>query len=103
MSEKAYQLVEVAKQSGSISKGSNEVTKAVERENAEHVVIAEDVEPQEIVMHLPLLCEEKDIKFTKVPSKVELGAAAGLPISTTSVAIHSAGNGKDILEELNNQ
>lgn len=103
MSEKAYQLVEVAKKTGKIRKGSNEVTKALEKEEAKYVVIAEDVTPKEIVMHLPLLCEDKEIKFTKVPSKVELGAAAGLPIGTTAIAIVSSGDGKDLLEELNNQ
>ena len=58
----AYQLVEKANTSGKIRVGTNEVTKSVERGEAKLVVIAEDVTPAEIVMHLPIICAEKEIE-----------------------------------------
>ena len=39
------------------SEGNDETTKAIERGNSKLVVIAEDVEPPEVVAHLPILCE----------------------------------------------
>jgi len=64
------------------------------------VVIAEDVNPPEIVMHLPPLCKEKGIPFVKVPSKQDLGSAAGLEVAAASVAIVDAGEGKNLLMEI---
>jgi len=59
--EKTYLLVERARETGKVRRGTNEVTKAVERKQPKLVVIAEDVDPPEVVAHLPLLCEEKGI------------------------------------------
>ena len=84
---KALQAIEVSRQSGVIRKGVNETTKAIERSNAKLVVIAEDVDPEEIVMHLPPLCEEKRIPFVFVASKKDLGKAAGLLVPTTAIVL----------------
>jgi len=100
MSEKAYEAIELAKTTGKISKGTNEVTKAIERGTAKLVVVAKDVNPPEVVMHIPLLCKEKGVKFVEVPSREELGAAAGLPVSTSAVAITEPGEAKEILKEM---
>ena len=95
-----YELVERARETGKISKGTNETTKQVERGLAKLVIMAEDVSPEEILAHMPLLCEEKNIPYTYVPSKKELGAAAGLEVAAASVAIIDPGEAKDELEEL---
>jgi large subunit ribosomal protein L7Ae len=100
MSEKAYEAVEVARTTGKIRKGTNEVTKAIERGLAKLVVYAKDVTPPEVVMHLPLLCKEKSITCIEVPSKEELGAAAGLQVATTSVAIVEPGESAPLIKEL---
>ncbi|MCW8966643.1 MAG: ribosomal L7Ae/L30e/S12e/Gadd45 family protein [Candidatus Pacearchaeota archaeon] len=93
----AYQIIEKAKISGKIEKGTNEVTKAIERGTAKFVAYASDVEPKEIVAHLPILCKEKGIKCSEVDSKQKLGISVGLPVSTSSVAIIEAGDAdKDI-------
>ena len=99
MSEKAYEAVELAKKTGKIRKGTNEVTKAVEKQQAKLVVIAQDVSPKEITMHIPMICKEKGIPCVEVPSREELGAAAGVPVATVAVAIIDAGEGKDLLKE----
>ncbi|CAB4016518.1 NHP2 1, partial [Paramuricea clavata] len=43
-----------------LRKGANEATKCVNRGIAEFVVMAADTEPLEILLHLPLLCEDKN-------------------------------------------
>lgn len=88
----SYEIVEVAKKTGKIEKGTNEVTKTIERGTAKLVVIAEDVEPKEITQHLPILCEEKGIPVVRVDSKKKLGVAAGINVPTASIAIIDAGD-----------
>jgi large subunit ribosomal protein L7Ae len=98
---KILELVQMSKSTGGkLRKGVNETTKAVERGEALFVVIAEDVNPPEIVAHLPLLCEDKGIPYAYVPSKEELGKASGLEVSASSVAIVDAGQAKSLLEAL---
>src|SRR3989442_668687 len=84
--DKTYQSIELAKESGKVRKGTNEVTKLVERGEAQFVVMAEDVQPEEILAHMPLLCEEKGVPYAYVPSKQELGVAVGLGKATASIA-----------------
>ncbi len=100
LTDKTYQVVEVAKESGKIRKGTNEVTKLVERGEAQLVVMAEDVQPEEILAHMPLLCEEKGIPYAYVPSKQELGVASGLGKATASVAVLDAGKAKPMMDDL---
>ena len=96
----AYDLVEKARDNGKISKGANETTKQVERGQAKLVVMAEDVTPEEILAHMPILCEEKNIPYAYVPSKDELGKSAGLKVGTASVAILNLGKDKTGIESL---
>lgn len=100
IAERVYEAVEVANATGKIKKGINEVTKAIERGNAKLVVIAKDINPPEITMHVPLLAEEKEVKCIEVPSKEELGAAAGIDVGTAGVAIIKEGDAKDIVKEI---
>ncbi len=100
ISEKIYEAVEVARATGKIKKGTNEVTKSIERGLAKLVIYAENVSPKEIVMHLPLLCKEKNVPCVTVPSKEELGAAAGLPVSAASVAIIEPGDAEKLIKEI---
>src|SRR5437870_13097378 len=76
--DKRYQSIALAKESGEVRKGTNEVTKLVERGEAQFVVMAEDVQPEEILAHMPLLCEENGVPYAYVPSMQELGVAVGL-------------------------
>ncbi|MBI2105271.1 50S ribosomal protein L7ae [Candidatus Woesearchaeota archaeon] len=100
ISEKALEAVEIARTSGKIKKGTNEVTKAVERNRAKLVVLAQDVQPEEVVMHLPILCDERKIPCIPVNAKTELGAAAGLQLGCSSVAIIEEGESKKLINEI---
>ncbi len=92
-----YNIIEKARRTGKIEKGTNEVTKAIERGTAKFVAYAKDVEPKEIVQHIPILCEEKNIPCKEVDNKQKLGIAVGLPVAASSVAVIEAGEAeKDI-------
>lgn len=101
--KESLNILEISTKTGKIRKGTNEVTKAIERKIAFLVYIAEDVSPPEIVMHLPLLCEENKISYTYVPTKDELGKATGLKVGSASIAIVDAGEAKQAIKGLNNK
>ncbi len=103
LSDLAYEVLQVARDTGKLNKGTNETTKAVERGIAKLVYIAEDVDPPEIVAHLPLLCDERKITYIFVPSRTQLGTSAGLDVSSASVSIINPGDAKELLEEMINK
>lgn len=96
----AYEALQIATRTGNIRKGTNETTKAVERGLAKLVVIAEDVDPPEVVAHLPIICEERKIPYVFVPSKVRLGTASGIDVQSASVCITDAGEASDLVKEI---
>ncbi len=95
-----YSIIEKAKKTGKVEKGTNEVTKAIERGTAKLVVYAVDVEPKEITQHLPLLCKEKNILCKEVDNKQKLGIAVGISVAASSVAVTDAGDAEKDIEEL---
>lgn len=100
VADKIYQLVQMAKETGKVKKGTNEVTKVLERGDAKFVVMAEDVDPPEILAHIPILCEEKKVLYGYVPSKVSLGNVVGLEKQSASVAIVDFGKAKPLMDEI---
>ncbi len=100
LSDKALDALKKAKETGKIKKGTNETTKAIERGQAKLVLIAEDVQPEEIVAHLPSLCEEKKVPYIYVSSKKGIGEACGLQVGASAAAIMDPGQAKDELDEI---
>ena len=104
---KTYEALQLAKQSGTIRKGANEVTKSVERGLASFVVIAGDVEPEEVVVHIPSLCEQKKVPYSYVPNKADLGKVIGMNVPCTAIAVErqggAAGAIKDIISKVTGQ
>lgn len=100
LAEQAYEALELARSTGKVGKGTNEVTKYVERGQASLVLISEDIEPEEIVAHLPILSDEKKIPYIYVPSKMELGKSCGIEVSTAAAVIITPGKAKEAIEEI---
>jgi large subunit ribosomal protein L7Ae len=100
VSEATYEVLRQASRTGKVRKGTNETTKAVERGLAKLVVIAEDVQPPEVVAHLPMLCDERKIPFVFVPSKDQIGPAIGIDVPTAAAAVLESGEGQQILDQV---
>ncbi|MHA2060177.1 MAG: 50S ribosomal protein L7Ae [Candidatus Ranarchaeia archaeon] len=100
LANKALQALQQASESGKIRRGTNETTKAIERGIAQLVIIAEDVTPPEVVAHLPLLCEDKKIPFIFVPTKEDLGSAAGIETTAAAVAIVQPNKAESLVKEV---
>ena len=94
------EAVRVASTSGKVKKGTNEATKAIERGISKLVVIAEDVEPPEVVAHLPMLCDDQGAAFAFVPSRTELGKSLGIEITSAAAAILDAGDAQHIVDQV---
>jgi large subunit ribosomal protein L7Ae len=100
LAEAAYEAVQLARDTGKIRRGTNEATKAIERGISKLILIAEDVEPPEIVAHLPLLCEERKIPYIYVPNKEKLGQASGIDVKAAAISIIEAGDAAELLKEI---
>jgi large subunit ribosomal protein L7Ae len=100
LEDDALEALEVARDTGSVKKGTNETTKAIERGSAALVLIAEDVQPEEIVMHIPEIADEKDVPFVFVAEQDDLGEAAGLEVGSAAAAIVDAGDASGDVEDI---
>ena len=100
LADDAIEALEVARDTGTVRKGTNETTKAVERGNADLVLIAEDVSPEEIVMHLPEIAAENGIPYVFVETQDEIGLAAGLEVGSAAAAVVDAGEAEDQTEDV---
>ena len=94
-----YEALRVASETGKVKKGTNEATKAIERGVSKLIIIAEDVEPPEVVAHLPILCEERGAAYAFVPNKQELGKALGIEVTSAAAAILDSGDAQHIINE----
>jgi large subunit ribosomal protein L7Ae len=100
LADKAEEALEIARNTGKVAKGTNEVTKIIERGDAALVFIAEDIDPAEIVAHLPVLAEEKETPYIYLATKEAVGGAAGLNVGTASAAIIDAGDAQELVTEI---
>ena len=100
LEENAIEALEVARDTGSIRKGTNEATKAIERGNADLLLVAEDIQPEEIVMHLPEIADEKDVPYVFVATQDDVGNAAGLEVGSAAAAITDPGDAEDDVADI---
>lgn len=112
MSEKAFpladaqltiallDLVQNATNYKQTKKGANEATKTLNRGISEMIIMAADAEPIEILLHLPLLCEDKNVPYVFVPSKISLGRACGVsrPVIACSITTNESSQLKSSIE-----
>mmetsp|Transcript_13788 Transcript_13788/g.19721 ORF Transcript_13788/g.19721 Transcript_13788/m.19721 type:complete len:124 (-) Transcript_13788:559-930(-) len=112
MSEKAFpladadltiallDLVQQATNYKQTKKGANEATKTLNRGISEMIIMAADAEPIEILLHLPLLCEDKNVPYVFVPSKIALGRACGVsrPVIACSITTNESSQLKTTID-----
>ena len=98
---KALEALEVARDTGKVKKGSNEATKAVERNIAQLILIGSDVEPEEIVASAA--SAPRQIPFVYITKQNDIGSASGLEVGSAAAAIVKPGKAKDLVEEIGKQ
>ena len=70
-----------------LKKGANESTKSLNRGVADLIILAADTEPLEIILHLPLLCEDKNVPYVYVGKQADLGRACGVSRNIVAACI----------------
>jgi len=95
-------LIQQATNYKQTKKGANEATKTLNRGISEMIIMAADAEPIEILLHLPLLCEDKNVPYVFVPSKVALGRACGVsrPVIACSITTNEASQLKTTIDSM---
>lgn len=102
LSTSILDLVQQATNYKQLKKGANEATKTLNRGISEFIIMAADTEPIEILLHLPLLCEDKNVPYVFVPSKVALGRATGVsrPVIACSITSNDASQLKPQIQKM---
>ncbi|KAK1148314.1 RNA binding protein snu13 [Aspergillus melleus] len=92
LTQNILDLVQQSTHYRQIKKGANEATKTLNRGTAELVILAADCNPLAILLHLPLLAEDKNTPYVFVPSKLALGRATGVsrPVIAASITTNEA-------------
>ncbi|KAM4057760.1 ribosomal protein [Hirsutella rhossiliensis] len=94
--KKVYKTIRKAAKNGTLKRGVKEVVKALRKSPPSApgytsfpglVVIAGDISPQDVISHLPVLCEDHNVPFIFVTSRAELGASAKTKRPTSVVMI----------------
>ena len=102
LQKEIFSLITKASQLKQIKKGANEATKTLNRGISDLIIIAADAKPLEIVLHLPLLCEDKNVPYVFVESQKLLGRSCGVsrPVIAVSILNKTPENLKKTVEKL---
>ena len=101
--KKAHKLVKKASGIKHIRRGVKEVIKGIRKGEKGLAILAGDIYPLDVISHIPILLEEKDIPYMFVPSKQDLGAAASTKRPTSIVLIRTPKkdfDGQDLYDTL---
>ncbi|KAF2857451.1 ribosomal protein-like protein L7Ae [Piedraia hortae CBS 480.64] len=94
LSQEILDLVQQAQNSRQLKKGANEATKTLNRGISELIILAADTAPLAIILHLPLVCEDKNTPYVYVPSKMALGRACGVSRAVIACSITTNESGE---------
>uniref|UniRef100_A0A7S4NMY1 Ribosomal protein eL8/eL30/eS12/Gadd45 domain-containing protein n=1 Tax=Paramoeba aestuarina TaxID=180227 RepID=A0A7S4NMY1_9EUKA len=102
---KILDIVQQAANYKQLKRGANEATKTLNRGIAEFIVMAADTEPLEILLHLPLLCEDKNVPYVFVPSKAALGRSSDVsrPVIACSVVANESSQLRSQIKNLRDE
>ena len=100
LTKKVYKVVKKAAKAKAIKRGVKEVVKGLRKGSKGVCIIAGDISPIDVISHLPVLCEESDVPYIFVPSKVDLGAAGQTKRPTSCTLVCTGGADVDGLDEV---
>lgn len=64
------------------------------------VVIAGDISPEDVISHLPVMCEDHSVPYIFTPSKLALGLASLTKRPTSVIMVKEGGKEGERVEEL---
>lgn len=99
LAQQILDLIQQASNYRQLKKGANEATKTLNRGTSEIVVLAADTSPLAILLHLPLLAEDKNVPYVYVPSKTALGRACGVSRAVIAASI-TTNDSSDLMPQI---
>ncbi|XP_018424732.1 PREDICTED: H/ACA ribonucleoprotein complex subunit 2 [Nanorana parkeri] len=87
LTKRLYKCIKKAIKHKNIRRGVKEVQKFINKGEKGIVVLAGDTLPIEVYCHVPVMCEDRGIPYAYIPSKSDLGAAAGSKRPTCVILI----------------
>ncbi|XP_006609354.1 H/ACA ribonucleoprotein complex subunit 2-like protein [Apis dorsata] len=101
LTKKIYKCIKKAsKHKSYLRNGLKDVQKHLRKGEKGLVVFAGDVFPIEIMCHLPIVCEDKNIPYCYTPSRQDIGTAMGVKRGSLMVLIKEHEEYKDLYEEI---
>lgn len=103
--KKLHKLVKKASSAKFVKRGVKEVVKALRKGESGLCIIAGDISPVDVITHLPIMCEDRQIPYIYVPSKFDLGAAASTKRPTSCVLVNPSDSfgEKDLFDKLRSE
>lgn len=99
LTQEILDLVQQASHYHQLRKGANEATKTLNRGTSEIIILAADTAPLAILLHLPLLCEDKNVPYVYVPSKTALGRACGVSRAVIGASV-TTNEGSELMAQI---
>jgi len=85
--KKLHKVVKKASKARQVKRGVKEVVKGIRKGEKGLLVLAADINPIDIISHLPIMSEEAQIPYVFVTSKEELGQASSTKRPTSCVMV----------------
>ena len=103
LTKRLYKAVRKAKKAKKLRRGVREVVKALRKNEKGVVVLAGDVSPIDVISHIPVFCEEKEVPYCYVPCRKDLGLAGGTQRPTSVVMVQSGKDYEDVYQDCHSQ
>ncbi|KAJ3212148.1 snoRNA-binding protein [Clydaea vesicula] len=87
LTKKVLKTIKKASKQKQIKRGVKEVVKGLRKGSKGVVFIAGDINPIDVITHVPVLCEESDVPYVYVPSKEDLGLAGSTKRPTSVIMV----------------
>ena len=79
-----------------IKRGVKEVVKSLRRNVKGLCIIAGDISPMDVISHVPVFCEDKEVPYIYVPTKEMIGVACMTKRPTSVVLLCPSNDSKYI-------
>ncbi|EGI65624.1 H/ACA ribonucleoprotein complex subunit 2-like protein [Acromyrmex echinatior] len=97
---KQFLSILASKYKNNVRNGLKDVQKHLRRGERGLVVFAGDVYPIDIMCHLPIICEDKDIPYCFTPSRMDIGAAMNMKRGSLVVLITESYEYRELYDEI---
>nr|ALS04174.1 H/ACA ribonucleoprotein complex subunit 2-like protein [Acartia pacifica]ALS04175.1 H/ACA ribonucleoprotein complex subunit 2-like protein [Acartia pacifica] len=103
-SKKVYKLIKKSsKQKNYLRSGLKDVQRRIRKGESGIVVFAGDVTPLDVMIHMPGVCEDKQIPYVYTPSRMDLGAAMGVKRGCLMMLVRKHDDYQDLYDEVTNE